>query len=91
MAPFGNGNMKPVFATEPVIAKRFSVLKGNHIKLSIQQEDSGPCVEAIGFGLAKCEPFIRDHRPFRIAYTIEKNNYRGEVNLQLNIKELQPI
>lgn len=91
MAPFGNGNMKPVFATGPVIANRFSIVKEHHLKLSVQQPDSGPVLEAIGFGLAKYEPLVRDRKPFRIAYTLEKNNYQGEVNLQLNIKELQPI
>jgi len=91
MAPFGNGNMRPVFATDLVIAAKYKILKENHLKLMIQEPSSGVCMDAIGFGLAKYAHLVCDRKPFRIAYTIEKNNYQGQVNLQLNIKGLQPI
>ncbi|NEJ84139.1 single-stranded-DNA-specific exonuclease RecJ, partial [Rhizobium leguminosarum] len=85
------GNMRPVFATDLVIAAKYKILKENHLKLTIQEPSSGVCMDAIGFGLAKYAHLVCDRKPFRIAYTIEKNNYQGQVNLQLNIKGLQPI
>nr|WP_316936672.1 single-stranded-DNA-specific exonuclease RecJ [Candidatus Amoebophilus asiaticus] len=91
MAPFGNGNMRPVFATELVIATKYRILKENHLKLTVQEPASGICIDAIGFGLAKYAHLVCDRKPFKIAYTIERNNYQGQVNLQLNIKGLQPI
>jgi single-stranded-DNA-specific exonuclease len=91
MAPFGNGNMNPVFASEPVIANRFSIVKDNHLKLAIQQSSTGEEIEAIGFGLAKYAPLVSDRKPFRIAYTIETNDYWGDAKLQLQIKGLQGI
>jgi single-stranded-DNA-specific exonuclease len=91
MAPFGNGNMNPVFASEPVVASRFTILKDHHLKLTIQQSSTGEEMEAIGFGLAKYASLVTDCKPFRMAYTIETNNYLGEVKLQLQIKGLQGI
>jgi len=91
MAPFGNGNMRPVFATELVIATKYRILKENHLKLTVQEPASSICIDAIGFGLAKYAHLVCDRKPFKIAYTIERNNYQGQVNLQLNIKGLQPI
>lgn len=91
MAPFGIGNMNPVFTSEPLIASRFSILKENHLKLVIQQSTTGEEIEAIGFGLAKNVPLISDRKPFRMAYTIETNDYLGNVKLQLHIKGLQGI
>ncbi len=91
MAPFGNGNMSPVFASEPLVASRFSILKENHLKLVIQQTPTGEEIETIGFGLAQYAPLVSDRKPFRMAYTIETNDYMGNVKLQLQIKGLQGI
>ena len=91
MAPFGNGNRTPVFYTEPVVANTFRIMKSEHLKLNLQQLESGPCLEAIGFGLAKYLPLVCDRKPFKIVYTIEKNIYQNEVSLQLNIKDMQKI
>lgn len=89
MAPFGNGNMKAAFATDPVIASSYSILKGQHLKLYLYQPGMQHRLEAIGFGLAHYEPVIRDQKPFRIVYTLGENNYQGEPSLQLTIKDIQ--
>ena len=89
MAPFGNGNMKPVFATDQVIARSYSIVKEKHLKLYVHQQGSTYGLEAIGFGLAKYAPLVRDKKPFRIVYTLGQNNYQGEQSLQLTIKDIQ--
>jgi single-stranded-DNA-specific exonuclease len=91
MAPFGEGNAEPVFCTQPVVATWFAILKGEHIKLHIQQLGHPVCLEAIGFGLASYESLLREGKPFKIAYTIEKNTYLGKATLQLHLKGLQRI
>ena len=91
MAPFGTGNMKAVFTTENVVAKKYSLLKEQHLKLYVHQQCSNHVLEAIGFGLAHCEPLVRVQKPFRMVYTIEENNYLGVRSLQLNIKDLQAM
>lgn len=89
MAPFGNGNMAPVFTSEPLVASRFSILKDSHLKLVIQQSSAGEEIQAIGFNLAQYASLVSDRKPFRMAYTIEINDYLGDVKLQLQIKGLQ--
>lgn len=89
MAPFGAGNMKTVFATEDLMIRSYSILKGQHLKLHVHQKGSKHILEAIGFGMAHYEPLVRTQQPFRMVYTIEENNYLGEKSLQLNIKDIQ--
>ena len=88
MAPFGNGNMRTVFATDNVLAKSYTVLKGRHLKLYVQQLGTDQVLEAIGFGLAHCASLVQAQQPFRMVYTIEENNYLGKHSLQLNVKDL---
>ncbi len=91
MAPFGNGNMQVVFATDNVLAKSCSVLKGQHLRMNVYQSGTDRVLGAIGFGLAHYESLVRVRKPFRIAYTIEKSSYLGKKSLQLNIKDLQAM
>ena len=91
MAPFGTGNMRAVFATTPVVAQSYSILKEQHLKLYVCQPGTEQVLEAVGFGLARHAPLVNAQQPFRMVYTIEENNYWGERKLQLNIKDLQPL
>lgn len=92
MAPFGAGNMRTVFSTDHVVAQSYSLLKERHLKLYVVQLGTDQVVlEAIGFGLAHCEPLVRAQQPFKMVYTIEENHYLGEPRLQLNVKDIQPM
>jgi single-stranded-DNA-specific exonuclease len=92
MAPFGNGNMKTVFASHGVIARSYRILQEKHLKLYVtDQSDSGCTLEAIGFGLAHQAALVSDQKPFNMAYTIDENHYQGNQTLQLIIKDLQPL
>jgi single-stranded-DNA-specific exonuclease len=91
MAPFGAGNMRAVFATENLVSRSYSILKGQHLKMYVQQQGSNHVLEAIGFGLAHYAPIVCAQQPFRMVYTIEVNNYLGAQRLQLNIQDLQAM
>ncbi|MEL6359123.1 MAG: DHHA1 domain-containing protein, partial [Bacteroidota bacterium] len=91
MAPFGTGNMRAVFATTPVVAQSYSILKEQHLKLYVYQPGTAQVLEAVGFGLAHRAPLVHAQQPFRMVYTIEENNYLGQRRLQLNIKDLQSL
>jgi single-stranded-DNA-specific exonuclease len=94
MSPFGPQNMQPVFMSEGVIDTGYSrVLEGKngkneHLKLSVCQENGGRA-DAIAFGMAEFYPQIATKKPFNICYTIEENHFRGNVTLQLMIKDIQ--
>ncbi|MEQ8534481.1 MAG: single-stranded-DNA-specific exonuclease RecJ, partial [Imperialibacter sp.] len=50
MAPFGPGNMQPVFVSTNVVAKSVKQLKDIHLKMFLSQEGSKASLEAIAFG-----------------------------------------
>lgn len=90
MAPFGPGNRHPVFVTKNVYAAYPPrLLKNEHLKMIVKQENSQYQMEAIGFGMSKYFSSISSGAPFKIAYCIEENNYKGNNILQLNLKDIK--
>lgn len=90
-APFGPGNMSPLFRTDNVIdTGRSRIVGKNHLKLELMQTSrrSDP-ISAIAFQQADHYETIRKGKPFSIAYHIEENEWQGKVSLQLNIKDIK--
>ena len=90
-APFGPGNMPPVFITKHVYDEGFARVVGlNHLKMSVSEESS-PLVhiDAIAFKKSEYLPSISKGLPFQICYHIEENVWRGNVSLQINIKDIK--
>jgi single-stranded-DNA-specific exonuclease len=89
-APFGPGNMTPVFMTPEVIDKGFVRIVGNnHLKLDIIDPDRlGPVLPAIAFQQGKKKDDIQKEIPFAICYQIEENEWNGTVTLQMNVKDI---
>lgn len=88
-APFGPGNMKPVFVTRNLTDTGYSRVVGNdHLKISLKDKDnySG---NGIAFGMAHFEELVRDE-PVDIVYTIEENEWRNVVRIDLMIKDIKP-
>ncbi len=92
-APFGPGNMSPVFETESVIDTGFARIVGkNHLKLEVvHQNIRGFPIPAIAFQQSEHIHHILRSKPFKISYHIEENEWNGVVNLQLNIKDIKPM
>lgn len=89
MAPFGPGNMQPVFVSENVIDDRSAkILKEEHLKLKVKQDDSEP-IEAIGFGMAEHYSKISSGARFHLCYNICENDFNGKKSLQLFIKDIK--
>jgi len=90
-APFGPGNMSPVFITKHVYDEGFARIVGlNHLKMSVSEESSPLAhLDAIAFKKSEYLPLISKGLPFQICYHIEENVWRGNVSLQLNIKDIK--
>ena len=94
-APFGPGNMAPVFWTEDVIDAGGSRPVGGHRHLKLVMAQKGD--EALGVtpfsGIAfqKGDLFARIHtgEPFSICYHLEYNTWQGRTTLQLNVKDIK--
>jgi single-stranded-DNA-specific exonuclease len=90
MAPFGPGNMQPVFATHQVKAMgQVRILKEEHLKFSVTDPQTGREITCIGFGMAEYAGLVESGMEFSIAYTIEENEFRGVKTLQAQLKDLK--
>jgi single-stranded-DNA-specific exonuclease len=90
-APFGPGNMAPLFMTKGVMDAGGSRIVGkNHLKLSVVHPDiAGGPFSAIAFQQGERFGLIEKQIPFNICYHIEENEWNGSVNLQFNIKDIK--
>ena len=91
-APFGPGNMKPVFMTKDLVNAKWSRAVGNegaHLKLHVRQADSKtPEFNGIGFRMGNWAEYVLEGKPFDAVYTLEENEWKGKASLQLNVKDL---
>ncbi|MEI6764446.1 MAG: single-stranded-DNA-specific exonuclease RecJ [Bacteroidota bacterium] len=90
-APFGPGNMAPVFLSRGVVDIGTARVVGkNHLKLNITHPTiSGLPLPAIAFQYGELYDYIRSGNTFDICYHIEENEWNGNVTLQLNIKDIK--
>jgi len=94
-APFGPGNMAPVFWTDHVIDAGGSRPVGGHrhLKLTVSQQGDKEMGIAPFSGIAfqKGDYFDRIHNgePFSICYHLEYNTWQGRTTLQLNVKDIK--
>ena len=90
-APFGPGNMTPTFMAENVQDTGYGMGVGEyekHLKLSLTQKGSKP-IGAIGFNLGNKIGQIKTKNRFDIAFTLDENEWQGNVSLQLKLKDLK--
>jgi single-stranded-DNA-specific exonuclease len=90
-APFGPGNMSPIFRSSGVRDNgNGRVVGNNHLKLSLKQDGFQPGVfDGIAFQLGHHHPMVEQKETFDIVYHIEENTFNNRTTLQLNIKDLR--
>lgn len=91
--PFGPENMSPVFISRNVFdtgSGRMVGSSGEHLKLDLCQESTGQkSFSSIAFNQANHFEYIKGGKPFDICYSLEMNEFRGNRNLQLNIRDIK--
>ncbi len=91
--PFGPENMSPIFVSRNVFetgSGRMVGSSGEHLKLDLCQESTGQkSFSAIAFSQANHFEYIKGGNPFDICYSLEMNEFRGNRNLQLNIRDIK--
>lgn len=92
-APFGPGNMSPIFRTDGVVdTGRSRIVGKNHIKLEVFQPSTHSEVfSGIAFQQGHHFEMIRTGEPFSICYHLEENEWMGKSYLQLNVKDIKPL
>lgn len=90
-APFGPGNMKPVFLSEKVsVVNSPKIVGTNHLVTTFKQNGNDKVFDAIGFNLGYfAEHIDKDRDLVDIVYSIETINKDGKIFPQLRIKDLR--
>jgi len=90
-APFGPGNMTPVFMTQAIKDTGWGKCVGEddkHLRFTATQKANEKLV-CIGFGLGDKLDIIKDKKSFNVVYTIDKNHWNGNISLQLKLKDIK--
>ena len=77
-APFGPGNMTPVFMAENVIDTGYAKGVGAeqaHLKIAVVQDDRYK-IDGIGFNMGDKLPLVTGRKPFDIVFTIDENQWQ---------------
>ena len=90
-APFGPGNMTPVFMTENLKDTGYGKCVGEddaHLRITATQTGQERFV-CIGFGLGDKLDLILNKKLFKAGYSIDENHWNGNVSLQLKLRDLK--
>lgn len=93
IAPFGEGNPTPVFATRglKIINARIMGKENQHLKLHLTSHLSRISFEAVGFGMGNLYSKLTIGKPIDIAYNLILNEWNGKKSLQLKIKDIKIV
>ncbi len=89
-APFGPGNMTPVFMTSDLKDTGYGKCVGEddkHLRVTATQNKTK--LVGIGFGLGHKKAIISNKKTFQAAYSIDENHWNGEVSLQLKFRDIK--
>jgi single-stranded-DNA-specific exonuclease len=84
--PCGIGNPKPVLAVEQAAARNVRELKGKHLKMSV--DDGKGRIEAIGFNWVDRLTDEELDGTVRLAFHLNRNEFRGRSTLQARVVDL---
>ncbi len=85
LQPFGSGNPQPVFISRDVGLSRSPLhMKNNHLRFMLRQGYHEQ--DAVFFGGGE---YPLPDPPWDIAFTIDRNTFRGRTTLQLIIQDVR--
>ncbi|HEX9827338.1 MAG TPA: single-stranded-DNA-specific exonuclease RecJ [Flavobacteriaceae bacterium] len=90
-APFGPGNMTPIFMTENLKDTGYGKGVGEdekHLRLTVTQSGKEKIV-CIGFGLGDKMDLVSNKKPFEAVYSVDENEWNGNVSLQLRLRDIK--
>lgn len=89
MAPFGPGNMRPVFVSENIPNNvNPSVVKDKHLRLRLNNKNR--YFNGIAFGMASKLDIVNRNQKINICYVLDETYYNGNVSIQMLLKDIQP-
>jgi single-stranded-DNA-specific exonuclease len=91
LGPFGMGNPRPIFHASPVeIVDGPRSIKERHLSMTFNQE--GRRFRAIAWRAAEQAEFLdRNRAGVNLAFSLERNEYKGETYLELNVADIKAL
>lgn len=90
MEPYGPENLRPVFAVQHCrVIGRIKAIKEKHLKFSVMQAGGNKKYEAIAFSMANYLELLESKKEFKMAFSIEENEFRGVKSIQLTVRDLK--
>ncbi len=90
-APFGPGNMTPIFMTDNLKDTGYGKCVGEddkHLRITVTQSGKEKIV-CIGFGLGDKLSLIKNRKLFKAVYSVDENHWNGKVSLQLKLRDIK--
>ena len=90
LAPYGPGNMRPMFASqnlEVIGYPRPKIVGKNHLKFKVRQGRT--VLDAIGFGMAESLELLYSKKALEMAYILAENEWQGRKTIQLELKDIR--
>jgi single-stranded-DNA-specific exonuclease len=88
-APFGPGNMAPVFLSKTLMDDGSAKLvKDNHLKMKVGHSNPH-FFDAIAFNMGQFLPKLQMRIPVDVCYCLEENHWNGRVTLQWMVKDIK--
>jgi single-stranded-DNA-specific exonuclease len=90
MAPFGPGNMNPVFCTDNLTDRGWAKVVGDdHLKCDLTDGSSpGHFISAIGFRQGHHLSKLLRKEPVSVCYTLERNDWNGKSSVQMKLVDM---
>jgi len=88
-APFGPGNMNPIFTSRNIMVVGYPYTVGmNHLKIKGLQNEK--TLDLIGFNMGDLVAFLKKGSKIDIAYSLEENNWQNISKIQGKLKDIRP-
>ena len=94
-APFGPGNMSPLFVSYHLIDTGYAKAVGKngdprHLKFeAVHKAHSGNPLKAIAFNMGEYFDKMKQGKTFSLCYHLDENNWQGNTSLQLRVKDIR--
>jgi len=87
-APFGPGNMRPVFATYGVNDTSWSKIVGDdHLKFFVEKNQAK--LSGVGWNMSGQLGRVKDSTPFDLCYTLDENEWNGKKRIEMIVKDIR--
>ncbi len=93
MQPFGTGNRRPVFQSQPVTIQKmrfFGKGKNKHLELKLRSTQTRGTFQAIGWNMAeKWKHVLKHNIPYHLAFRPQKSTYKGLTSINLQLEDIK--